>query len=87
MGKHQVQDVLDAISLCQKLAKLRVPARQLAHRSGESVAVSVVNPNVEIGHGLEKVPAVLLPAVASAKAHHCMRSFNRALARRGDLML
>jgi hypothetical protein len=50
MGKHQVQDVLDTISICQKLAKLRVPARQLVNRSGESFAVSVVNPNVKATH-------------------------------------
>ena len=43
---------LISISLGEKLTKVRVPARQLAHRSGKPLSASVVNPYVKIGHGL-----------------------------------
>ncbi len=52
MGKQEVQDILDAISLGEKLTKVRVPARQLANRSAKLLSASVVNPYVKIGHGL-----------------------------------
>ncbi len=71
VGKHQVKDVLDAISLRQKLAKLWVPSRQLPHRSGESVAVSVVNPYVKIGHGQG---ASLVDAGEACACGHMLRA-------------
>ena len=48
--EQQIQDALDAIAPTQEIPELRMSARQISYRAQNAFAVSVVNPDVKIGH-------------------------------------
>jgi hypothetical protein len=55
MWEQQIQDAFDAIALTQKIPKLRMSAPKISYRARDAFAVSVVNPDVKIGHKLGKL--------------------------------